>query len=227
MGVGFIPQGGLLGWAPGQMPRFLPEGSGFLLPKNADIVMQVHYHRNGRVEKDKTQLGLYFARKPIQKPYAGSVIAGQGEGLLGRFFTIPAGAERFHLKGDSWATGDYTLHSVMPHMHLIGKEIKVTMTPPEGKAQTLIHIKEWDYNWQETYFLKQPLAIKAGTKFHVDAWYDNSAKNPNNPSSPPRNVTFGEQTTNEMCFVFLGGTATSRILPMSKFGAPAKKAAEK
>jgi hypothetical protein len=33
--------------------------------------------------------------------------------------------------------------------------------------------------------------------------YDNSAENPRNPSSPPRRVHFGEQTTDEMAFLFL------------------------
>ena len=49
--------------------------------------------------------------------------------------------------------------------------------------------------------------FKAGTVIEVDAVYDNSAANPNNPNDPPAVVTFGEQTTNEMCFVFLGATS--------------------
>lgn len=226
MGVGFVPQGGLSGWAPGQMPRYLPEGSGFLLPKNADVVMQIHFHRDGRAEKERSQVGLYFAKKKVDRPYQGSVIAGGlGTGPLGRFFVIPAGDERFHLQGDMHATADFTLHSIMPHMHMLGKEVNVTMTPPDGPAKTLVAIKEWDYNWQETYMFKEPISIKAGTRLHVDAFYDNSAKNPNNPFSPPRRVTFGEQTFNEMCFVFLGGTSESRLrrLPLSP-AAPKKSA---
>jgi peroxiredoxin len=217
MGVGFVPQGGLSGWAPGNLPRYLPEGSGYFLPKNSDVVMQIHFHRNGRVEKDRTQVGLYFAKKKVERVYQGGVLAGGSGGILGRYFTIPAGAERYNLKGDTWATQDFNLYSVMPHMHMVGKEIKVTLTPPEGAEQTLVFIKEWDYNWQETYFLKEPIKIKAGTRFHVEAFYDNSSKNPNNPFSPPRRVTFGEQTFNEMCFVFLGGTSDrlGRGLPLS------------
>jgi hypothetical protein len=232
MGVGFIPSGGLLGWAPGQTGRYLPEGSGLLLHKDADVVMQLHYHRNGRLERDRTQVGVYFATKPVTHPYKGGIMVGGSKGsLIPYFFTIPAGAERFHLEGDSWATADFTLHSVMPHMHMIGKEVKVTFTPPDGKERVLIHIKEWDYNWQETYFLKEPIAVKAGTRFHLDAWYDNSAKNPHNPFNPPRRISFGEQTTNEMCFVFLGGTGgtggrTGRLLPLSLSG-PKKAKAEK
>ncbi len=226
MGVGFLPTRGLMGWAPGIQPRYLPDGVGFVLPKESDIVMQVHYHRNGRAERDKTQLGLYFAKKKIEYPYQASAIAGNPLKLV---LGIPAGEANFKIDGSSVATGDFTLLSVMPHMHLLGKDIKLTMTPPGGKEQLVFNVKAWDYNWQEMYFLKEPIQVKAGTKFALDATYDNSAKNPLNPFSPPRVVTLGEQTTNEMCFVFLGGYSgsSSRVLPMSPIGGFGKKKEEK
>jgi hypothetical protein len=61
--------------------------------------------------------------------------------------------------------------------------------------------------------------------FRIRATYDNSADNPHNPNSPPALVRLGEQTTNEMCFVFIGGYSQSRlpILPMSPLGPPSKK----
>ena len=222
--VGFRPQGGLSGWAPGTMPRFLPESSGFYLPKNADVVMQVHFHRNGRVEKDRTQVGLYFNKGKVDRPWRASEMAGGvGFGNL-RVFSVPPNAERHHIQGDKWANGDFTLHTIMPHMHMVGKEIKVTMTPPGGETTTLIAIKEWDYNWQETYRFKEPIHVKKDTKFHVDAYYDNSTKNPNNPFNPPQQITFGEQTFNEMCYIFMGGTADTpgRGLPWS-YDPPSKK----
>ena len=68
------------------------------------------------------------------------------------------------------------------------------MTPPGGKPETLIAIKDWDYNWQETYYFKEPLKVKAGTRFDIEGVYDNSRKNPYNPNDPPRVVRFGEQS---------------------------------
>lgn len=94
----------------------------------------------------------------------------------------------------------------MPHMHMLGKEIKVTMIAPDGTRRTLLNIDDWDYNWQETYVLKSPISVQKGTKLGVQAIYDNSAKNPNNPFNPPQRVWFGEQTDQEMCFVFFGMT---------------------
>ena len=83
MGVGFLPKASLTGWAPGYLTRFLPDGVGMLLPKNSDIVMQVHYHRNGRAEKDRTQIGIYFAKKKVERPFqAGTIAGGTGSGPL-------------------------------------------------------------------------------------------------------------------------------------------------
>ncbi len=201
MGVGFAPRGGMGGWAPGQVPQEMPKGYGFKLPKQADLVVQVHYHRDGRVERDRLQIGLYFAKKSEgMKAYKTGMIAG-------RFIAIPPNDPHFKVLGSTTVKYDCVLHSIMPHMHLLGKKIKVTMKPPEGKKQTLLEIDSWDYNWQETYFLKRPLHLDVGTVLALEAVYDNSEDNPNNPSNPPRLVTFGEQTTNEMCFVFLGSTS--------------------
>jgi hypothetical protein len=207
MGIGFTPEsgkfGGVGGWAPGQRARFLPEGYGYPLPRGSDLVLQLHYHRNGRTEKDRTSVGLYFAKKPGIKPYKSAVIPG-------RFLVIPAGAEKFRVTGSIEALQDGELHSVMHHMHMLGKKATITMTTPDGKKTTLLRIDDWDYNWQETYFLREPIPFKSGTKFAVEAYYDNSARNPNNPFNPPTWIRFGDQTDNEMCFVFLGVTSDDK-----------------
>jgi hypothetical protein len=210
MGIGFLPLGAgprpgvppvgsLGGWAPGQMGTRLPEGSGILLPKESDILLQVHYHRTGKAEKDRTKIGLHFAKKPVEKPWATGMLTG-----MGPLSFIPAGKEKHVEKGSGWLSADATIYSVMPHMHLLGKSVKVTMTPPGGDPKLLLEVKDWDYNWQETYWLAKPLEAKAGTRFDIEAVFDNSDKNPNNPSHPPRLVTYGEQTTNEMLFGFFG-----------------------
>jgi peroxiredoxin len=205
MGVGFRPTGGLGGWAPGNLAHRLPEGTGYLLPRGADVVIQVHYHRDGRLEQDNTKIGLQFARRPVGKQFRSLVIAG-GSGRS-PFFVIPPGATHFPVQGSLWVDEDCEIHTVTPHMHLLGREIRITMTPPEGSAQTLVAIRDWDYNWQEAYRFKRPVNVKAGTRFDIEAFYDNSNENPNNPNHPARLVFFGEQTTNEMCYGFMGATS--------------------
>jgi hypothetical protein len=213
MGIGFLPNpeqfkpdrpppvGGFGGWAPGQLPVVLPPGTGYVLPKGSDIILQDHYHRTGKPEADRTRIGLYFARKPVEKVFQNLTIGGMSPLTI-----IPAGRADYLAKGSRWLTTDATIHSVLPHMHLLGRRIKVTLTPPGGPPTVLVAIDDWDYNWQETYWFKAPIKAKAGTRIDVEAVYDNSPANPNNPNRPPRMVFFGEETTNEMLYAFLGAT---------------------
>ena len=104
---------------------------------------------------------------------------------------IPAGKDDVKITGTAYLQSECTMYSVMPHMHLIGKSVKVSMTPPGGMKTTLVGIDAWDYNWQETFWFKEPLKVKAGTRLEIEAIYDNSSKNPNNPKNPPVGVFFG------------------------------------
>ena len=47
------------------------------------------------------------------------------------------------------------------------------------------------------------MKIPKGTRIELQYVYDNSAGNPRNPSSPPRRVIYGEETTDEMALLFL------------------------
>jgi hypothetical protein len=95
-------------------------------------------------------------------------------------------------------------------MHLLGKSVKVILTLPGGKPRTLVDIPEWDYRWQETYWFREPILAPAGSKLEVEGVFDNSAANPNNPNDPPKPVSMGDQTTDEMLYAFLGATSTKK-----------------
>jgi peroxiredoxin len=199
IGFGFIPDPsqGLGGWAPGLVPRKLPTGVGQRLPKGADIIMQVHYHRTGKEERDRTKIGLYFQKGEVKGHF-------QALPVPGLFLRVPAGDRAYKVNTSVTLTEDVTLHYVIPHMHLLGKKIELTAREPGGKEESVIRIDEWDYNWQEMYQLRTPRKLPKGTVLRVRAEFDNTADNPLNPFDPPRTVRFGEQTTNEMCFVFCG-----------------------
>src|SRR5215469_11329030 len=54
-------------WTPGAKSRYSPDGTGYMLPKGADILIQVHYHKTGKPETDATSVGLYFSKKPLPR----------------------------------------------------------------------------------------------------------------------------------------------------------------
>jgi peroxiredoxin len=198
-GMGFLPNpgNGLGGWAPGLVPKRLPDGVGQKLPKDSDIVVQIHYHRTGKEERDCTKLGLYFTKGRV-KEYLQAIPA------TGLFFSIPPNQKDFKVSSTVTLLEDVKLHWMVPHMHLLGKDIELVATLPGEKERSLIKIPAWDYNWQEMYMLKEPMNLPKGTVLRVKGTYDNSSENPLNPNSPPKPVRIGEQTTNEMCFVFCG-----------------------
>lgn len=195
-GVGFLPDGAIGGWAPGNMPRFMPQGMGRLLPKNSDLVIQVHYHKTGKPEVDKTTIGIYFAKEPVKK-YVRTIP------LTNFRIDIPAGEPRHQVKQTMKLPFAATAIAITPHMHLLGKEMKVTATYPDGKTESLVFIKDWDYRWQDTYIYKEPKLLPKGTQLDLVAYFDNTSANALNPSNPPKRVTFGEETTDEMCFAFI------------------------
>lgn len=231
MGVGFTPPprptgdvpvfGGLGGWAPGQGPQVVPKGAGWFLPKGADFLLQVHYHRDGKPGTDRTRVGLYFAKEPVTQPWQTVIVAG-----LKPWDKIPAGKTKHAARGAVYLHTDAVLHNVLPHMHLLGKAVTVTLTPPGGRSVVLVDIPAWDFRWQETYWLREPIAAKAGTKIEIAATFDNSAANPNNPTRPPKDVYVGEQTTDEMLYAFLGATSTKTPHEVVRFRPTPPGAAE-
>ena len=195
-GVGFTPTGALGGWAPGMTAHYLPAGVATQVPKGARIVLQVHYHKDGKPETDLSRVGLYFAKGPVDKTLH---VIPMIHGLQ-----IPAADARYTVTTTSAPSPiNYHLIAVTPHMHLLGRVMKLTAIKPDGTKVPLVSVSDWDFNWQSTYFYKKPIALPVGTRVVMTATYDNSARNPRNPNTPPKAVTWGEQTTDEMCIAFL------------------------
>jgi hypothetical protein len=194
-GPGILPTGGLGGWAPGTMPRMLPDGLGKFLRKGSDLVLQIHYHPDGKPEIDQSVVGIYFTKKPAQKIVSGIAVRS-------RVLDIPPGEGRYHTTAQSAPLpADVQAIGIAPHMHYIGKEMKVVAETPDGKTVPLIWIKDWDFNWQGSYQFSAPIKLAKGTVIKLDAYFNNSAENPSNPSKPPKRVRWGEQTTDEMCLL--------------------------
>ncbi len=186
-------------WVPGRSARRLPPGVAVHIAKGSRLVMQVHYHKNGAVCADRTRMGIYFAKEPIDKIMQVWLFGNMS-------FHIAAGDSRSAVRTGLTLPYDVHLHMIFPHMHLLGREMKVTATFPDGTVKPLVYVNDWDFNWQETYAYREPVALPKGTRLELQAYYDNSENNPHQPVHPPQAVTFGEDTTDEMCFAFLSLT---------------------
>ncbi len=202
-GPGLAISGGLGGWAPGATPVEYREGVAQVIPKGADLIMQLHYHLDGKPELDSSQVGIKFSKTP---PVKGLTLMTVGNASI----DIPAGDDHYIVKASATVPMDAEVISVFPHAHYLCKDMKVDATIPDGTVVPLIWIKDWDFNWQGAYRYATPIKLPKGSEISMTYTYDNSAANPRNPSNPPAEVKFGEQTTNEMAFTFVQLTLDSR-----------------
>ncbi len=210
-GPGFDTSDFLGGWAPGSRGYFAPEGAGIKLPNNSRVVIQVHYHPTGVRETDRTPIGLYFAKSPVSKQL-------QALPLFNNRFAIPPGAKNYEVTA-SYAIPQFLsaqMWVVTPHMHLLGKKIKVELNRPgASQPDCLVNIEDWNFNWQGTYLYKNPIELTSGAHLKLTTIYDNSTDNPLNPNNPPKTVRWGEETTDEMSLAFIGFTLNGTTLPIS------------
>ncbi len=203
------------GWAPGARPQVLPDGSGIYLRRGSRIAIQIHYHPDGTEQTDTTRVGLHFAEE--RTPRNSTVLM-----AINTSFEIPAGAEDYEvtaefnfervgsflipdsLRNSLQASGVFPLDiiNVLPHMHLLGKEIRMDKISPSGESTPMVYIDDWDFDWQDFYTYKTPVKLNLDDRLVVRAIYDNSAGNPRNPNDPPIPVGWGDFTTDEMCIVF-------------------------
>lgn len=200
-GIGTLPSGSLGGWAPGVMVRRTPAGTAFVVKPGTKVVMQVHYHKNGKETLDHTKLGLYTTKVKPEKEVDIFWCANPG-------FRIPAGASDHKVAWKQSIPTDATIYSVMPHMHLLGKSMKAKLIKDDGTEVPLVFVDKWDFNWQLVYALKEPMKVKKGWKLAVEAYYDNSDAN---PYKTGKAVTWGEQTTDEMALLVVGYTSETPV----------------
>jgi hypothetical protein len=198
-------------WAPGQRAQFLPPGIGIQVQKGATLIVQVHYSPSATTGPNLTRIGFYKATTQVQRHLFQIPIANTE-------FTIPAGAGNYPVGAtlDVPPLFDAKAINIYPHMHLLGRQIKVDFVAPDKTVTPMIYEDNWDFRWQGAYTYTSPQVLKAGTQVRLTCTYDNSDNNPNNPNNPLVPVSWGENTIDEMCIALVGATFDNeKLLPLN------------
>jgi Flp pilus assembly protein TadD len=117
--------------------------------------------------------------------------------------SLEPGVRDFTIADDFRIPVDADVIAVYPHAHYLATLLEGYATLPDGSRQWLIRIPHWDLNWQAVYRYRNPVYLPKGTVISMRFHYDNSADNPRNPNSPPKQVTAGNQSTDEMGHLWL------------------------
>jgi hypothetical protein len=190
------PSGRFLGWTPGKTPTFEREGMAWPLYPQTDAVINAHLMPTDKPELVQFQIGLFFTDN---RPVADPVMLRLGSELI----DIAAGEKDYPVNARYMLPVDVDVLSVYPHAHYLAKDMKAFAVLPDGSVKWLVWIKDWNFNWQDVYVYASPIHLPRGTLLSMRYTYDNSADNIMNPNRPPRQVTYGPRSSDEMADLWL------------------------
>lgn len=189
-GLAESPDGHFLGWTPGKTSLEVPEGMTWRLPRGSDLVLQLHLLPRPNADPVRVQVGFHFGEAPSR--------TSTRLRLGTKAMDIPAGEERYRIRDGYRLPVDVELLGLYPHAHYLGKEMRAWAEFEDTQRRPLLHIPDWDFNWQAEYRFVHPVSLPAGARLAMEFTYDNSAANPQNPHAPPRRVLYGPESSDEM-----------------------------
>ena len=217
---GFPRDAQLIFYRPGGGYNRFPEGTAKRVYGDRHLMFQMHYTLTGRPETDRSYAGFWYVKEP---PHHQILTVGAGEnggtgsvrivedteqlGAEGAIVKvaqtprIPPHADDFKVTGIWPVIDDVTIYGVWPHMHFRGKDMTYIVSYPDGTEETILNVPNYDFNWQLEYDFVEPLKVPAGSTIKTIGHFDNSVRNRYNPS-PDQEVHWGEQSWDEMFFIF-------------------------
>jgi mono/diheme cytochrome c family protein len=178
-------------YLPGHLAEVRPAGYALRIPAGSYLQFQIHYsNRTGDDVKDRTSIGLVFAKEPVKHEIA------QYE-IWNNLFLIPPRDDSHRVTSCFTLPKDVTVLAYTGHMHFRGKSMKTEAIYPDGRHEVIMNVPHYDFRWQETYFLKKQFLMPKGTKLITTAYFDNSLNNSQNPD-PSKAIRWGEPSDEEM-----------------------------
>ncbi|HEY8376976.1 MAG TPA: hypothetical protein VIK91_10830, partial [Nannocystis sp.] len=208
-------------WVPGDFGT-MPEGTGLLMRPGSRIIVQMHYHSYPGAGSDQSRIRIRTAesvdRVAVVMPFTNPAWVMNTQPML-----IPAGdADVVHaFEADIgnflgllfppgvYKAGDpFVVHSALVHLHTRG--VSGTLGVVGSQDTCLLDIPRWDFNWQGSYTLAEPVTVSPGDKLRIECRWDNSKANQpfeNGMQQDPVDIYWGEGTGDEMCLGILYVTA--------------------
>ena len=167
-----------------------PEGIGgwILKDRGAFLMRDVHFGPTPIDTEDQSYFNVFFMDSPPERPTRETQLGTLGVSEIVPPLIIPPN-EIKTFTTSTVAQNDISLLTVTPHMHLLGKSFEAWAETPGGERIPLIRIPEWKFGWQYFYTFPQIVKIPEGSTITAVGVFDNTTANPNNPFSPPREVS--------------------------------------
>ena len=189
------------------------------------VAWNLHYQATGQPETARPSIGVWWSTeekttrvrnlglsehtsesaqlvaappKPRADAAAAAILAAQaGQGLNPLLQPIPANDANWTVTGIGAFQNDSIIQSLFLHAHVRGKDFTYLLTYPDGREQVLLRVPNYDFDWQYSYDLTEPIKVPAGSTVKAIARYDNSASNRRNPA-PHKETYWSEQSWDDM-----------------------------
>ncbi|HEX6244012.1 MAG TPA: monooxygenase [Polyangiales bacterium] len=204
-------------YEPGGYGQEFSGGVGMQVQPGSVIVLQVHYNTLKGKFQDRSRVDLMLADE-VERAGRTTLIMNylwlaENPLVRGGTMLIPANepdvVHRYQ-GAPLGLTGANDIFGVDLHMHTLGRAGSIGIVRRgSGEMETLLDIPDWAFEWQETYRFKEPVRLEQGDQLWVECRFDNTAdKQPmiDGKRLEPRDVRWGEGTTDEMC---LGNVLTA------------------
>ena len=185
----------LEGYAPGkEYATEFPTNTGIFVPVGSALRMSIHYTSFGQETEDATRVGLWFYDKestPEYEYHTYSVSTPMNQ------IRIPAGAMEYASSATHVFDEEITLYGYRAHMHYRGKSMASRVIYPDGTTENIINVADYNFAWQPTYRMTEPMVLPAGSRVVTEGLFDNSQYNVGNPD-PNVDAVGGLQSWEEM-----------------------------
>ena len=190
-------------YLPGSAMNTYPEGIGEIkaLKKNIILVNDFHYGPSPIETNDSSYFKIYFSNKPPERSLKEITIGTLGleDGYVSHDTTF-YGIQKIHPKliinaneklscvSKVGVLEDISILTINPHMHLLGKSFKAYAVTQKNDTIPLIQINDWNFRWQYFYTFPKMKKIPKYSEIIVEADFDNTINNVDNPYNPPRKI---------------------------------------
>jgi hypothetical protein len=215
-GGGNLNLPGVIGaWVPGNSAADFPPGTGINVQPGSKIVLQMHYNTFNGVAPDLSQLDfkldqtvtteaavfLFFDFNWVLTPSTMKIPAGQAD-VEHSYVADPTPLMSFLTQNALPNNKPFHVYTALNHMHLRGSNEKLEIAHADGTRECLLDTQSWNFRWQGSYYLANPVLFNPGDQLSIDCHWNNSAEN--QPIEfgvrvTPKDLTWGESTNDEMC----------------------------
>ncbi len=175
-------------WLPGTPELVMPDDVGMELPSgpHAQFILENHYNNIPRYQglTDDSGVKVCATKKPKSQHAAIHWLGSER-------ISIPPGSA-----GSASATctpkkdGPIHILGVVPHMHKLGRHVKMTILRANGSTETL---HEGPFEFEAQGYFEKNVVLQPGDRVTTKCDYENDTF---------ATVTLGEKTGNEMCYMF-------------------------